>query len=131
MRVEIAEGRASCRAAGQASLDETVRMVAAAITEAQARGAVELVADISGLTGLGNPSVAERFFAVERWADAGAGRIKLAIIARPELIDSRRFGATHALNRGLVAEIFASAEEAHAWLDRQRIAGGDGRRTRG
>jgi hypothetical protein len=53
------------------------------------------------------------------WASIARG-LRLAVVARAELIDPERFGITVARNRGLSANVFTSEAEAIDWLlDRQ------------
>jgi hypothetical protein len=42
--------------------------------------------------------------------------LRLAVVARPEMIDPHQFGVTVAANRGLVSNIFTAEAEAIAWL---------------
>lgn len=54
---------------------------------------------------------------IERWAHAAQGKILMAIVARAEMIDQRKFCVTVAGNRGLFADVFTTEGEAAAWLD--------------
>jgi hypothetical protein len=51
------------------------------------------------------------------WADEASGGVRLAMVARAEMIDPEKFGVTVAANRGLVSNIFTTELEARAWLD--------------
>ena len=59
----------------------------------------------------------ERYVAIGRWAALAGGSVRLAVVARAEMIDAGKFGVIVARNRSLVAEIFTSEAEAAAWLD--------------
>ena len=80
--------------------EETVRL-----------GASRVLLDARGVGG--DVSTTDRF-------DLGvaSARIpaKVALIARPSMIDPERFGETVASNRGAVGRVFASEAEAVAWL---------------
>jgi hypothetical protein len=40
----------------------------------------------------------------------------LAVVANPDMIDERHIGVMAARNQGLQANVFATEEEAQAWL---------------
>ncbi len=103
------------RPSGHLSLDEAIALVSEAISFAASRGIPRLLADTTGLTGFPSPSTLQRFEMAEQWAAASRG-LRLVVVARPELIDPSRFGVTVARNRGLTANVFASAPEAIEWL---------------
>ncbi|MFO0960512.1 MAG: hypothetical protein U0800_24270 [Isosphaeraceae bacterium] len=112
------EGRRGIyRPVGTVTLDEAVRLVGEAITAARSARIDGLLADITGLTGFDPPDTFQRFRAIEAWVEAAAGRVCLAVVAPPEMIDPRKFGVTVASNRGMVSNIFADEDEALAWLD--------------
>jgi hypothetical protein len=113
---ELIEDRAVFRPSGQVSLDEAIQLVTSAITFARERHIRKLLVVTSGLKGFEPPSITDRYFFVQEWALAAKGAVRVAVVARPEMIDSRKFGVTVAVNRGLVGDVFASEEEALAWL---------------
>lgn len=117
---EIIGRRALYRPVGVVSLDEAAGMVATAIARSIEKGATELLADIRGLTGFPSPNTTQQYFLATEWATSAQGRFRLAIVARPETMDSARFGETVAYNRGLVARTFVTEGEAAAWLDGER-----------
>ena len=108
------------RPAGYVSFDEAVLCVRAAIAFARARQAADLLVDTTALTGFPCPDTFQRFLAAVAWADEAYGQLRLAMVARPEMIDERKFGVTVAANRGLVSNIFETEAEARAWLDAPR-----------
>lgn len=113
----IAGRRGSFRPVGDVSLDVGVELVTQAILYARAQNIRELLVNVTGLTGFDSPSIVDRFMFIEKWAHAAQGRVRMAMVARPEMIDQRKFGVTVAANRGLVADVFTTEEEAVAWLD--------------
>ena len=114
---EIIDGRAAYRPVGDVSLARVIRMVTDAITCARERNCREILIVTTALTGFESPSITERYFFVQEWVLASGGAVRVAMVVRPDMIDPRKFGVTVAANRGLTAEVFASAEEAVAWLD--------------
>ena len=109
------EGYAIYRPAGQLSFDEAVATISEGLRYAASRQIERLLVDSTKLTGFPAPSVWQRFWMAEEWAAVQA-RLRLAVVARPDLIDPSRFGVTVALNRGLVANVFSSEAEAIRWL---------------
>jgi hypothetical protein len=118
--VHVEGGVARFRPAGEADLDEAIEMVTAALHHCREIGCRRLLADISGLSGFKRPSTAERFFLVEKWAAAAAGKVTLSLVLAPEIIDPQKIGVTMALNRGLISEVFTNPDEALAWLSSTR-----------
>jgi hypothetical protein len=113
-------GRGLYRPVGSVSLDEAVARVRAAIAVARSNQARDLLVDTTALTGFPSPDTFQRFLAVVEWAEEARGGLRLAMVARAEMIDPENFGVTVAANRGLVSNIFTTAVEARAWLDARR-----------
>lgn len=110
-------GRAVYRPVGSVSFDEVVALVRAAIAAARSNQARDLLVDTTALTGFSSPDTFQRFLAVVEWAEEARGSVRLAMVARAEMIDPQRFGLTVAANRGLVSSIFTTEGDARAWLD--------------
>jgi hypothetical protein len=113
----LVAGRAFYRPSGTVSFDTAVNWVAAAIEAARREQVAELLVDSTALFGFATPDTFQRFLAVVNWAEVAQGRLRLAMVAREELIDPQRFGVTVGLNRNLVNNIFTAESEAIAWLD--------------
>ena len=114
----IVEGRRGIyRPVGSVSFREAATLVRAAIAVARSKEAEELLVDTTALTGFPSPDTFERYLAVVGWAEEARGGVRLAMVARAEMIDPRRFGVTVAANRSLVSNIFTTEEEARAGLD--------------
>ena len=112
-----AEGEfAAFRPSGDVLLHQALAMVGLAIRLSREQHVKKLLVDTSGWTGLRSPTVADRFFFVNEWAEAASGMVQVAVVARSELIDSQRFGVTVARNYGLRANVFLSEQEALDWL---------------
>lgn len=101
---------------GNATLEDAVARISSAIEFCREQKIRKMLIDITGLTGLRVPNVIDRFWAVRDWAESARGAVMIAMIAPPELIDSRKFGATVAHNLGLRVEHFKSRQLALDWL---------------
>lgn len=110
-------GHAVYRPVGSVSFEELVALVRAAIAAARSNQARDLLVDTTALTGFASPDTFQRFLAVVEWAEEARGSVRLAMVARPDMIDPNKFGVTVAANRGLVSNIFTTGGEAGAWLD--------------
>jgi hypothetical protein len=75
-----------------------------------------LLVDATGLIDLPIPTLVDRFLMVEDWAQEAKGTVVVAMIAPPEYIHPRKFGVKVALNFGLICDVYASEEDASAWL---------------
>lgn len=102
---------------GSMSFDEAVVAVRAAIAVVRSHQAAELLVDTTGLTGFVSPDTFQRFLAAVGWAEEAGGRLRLAVVARADMIDREKFGVIVAANRLLVSNIFTTESEARAWLD--------------
>ena len=109
------EGYASFRPSGNVSFRNAVGIIAKALSLAAGNGISHLLVDTTKLTGFPYPETYERYFMATEWANHSRG-LRLAVIARPELIDPYRFGVTVARNRGLISDVFTAEPEAIEWL---------------
>jgi hypothetical protein len=105
------------RPMGHVTFDEAVALVRAAIATARSHQVRDLLVDTTALDGFPSPDTFQRFLAAVEWADEASGRVRLAMVARPEMIDPAKFGVTVAGNRGLVTNIFTAEEAARDWLE--------------
>ena len=112
--------RGHYRPAGSVSFDQAVTHVRAAIAAARWKELTELLVDTTAWTGFASPDTFQRFLAAVAWAEEARGSLRLAMVARPEMIDPRKFGVTVAANRGLESNIFPTEAEARDWLDARR-----------
>jgi hypothetical protein len=103
------------RPSGEVTFNEAIDIVAEGLSFASSRQVDHLVVDTTGLTGFASPTIWERFAMSAKWASAAPG-LRVALVARPELIDPARFGVTVARNRGLFTDVFSSEAEAIEWL---------------
>jgi hypothetical protein len=116
-------GRGIYRHVGSVSFDEAVALVRTAIALARSNQVRDLLVDTTALTGFPSPNTFERFLAAVEWAKEARGNLRLAMVARAEMIDPHKFGVTVAANRGLESNIFTTDVEARAWLDAGRGRG--------
>ena len=114
---EIVGDRGYFRPSGSGSLDQAVKMIDAALRVACTRGLREVVVNVTGLTGFASPSVGTRYTFIQQWARIAGGRVRLALVARPEHIDPEKFGVIVAANRGWDANVFVSEADALVWLE--------------
>ena len=87
-----------------------------AIVFCRENGIRRLFIDTTKLTGVKALGTADRFRLGERLARDARAAVKLAILARPEMIDPTLFAVTVARNRGLFVNGFSSESEAWKWL---------------
>lgn len=113
----IADGRGIFRPSGSISLDGAIALIESAIAHARKLGLRQLLAETRNLTGHGPPNTFQRYYLMNRWLEAAAGQVQLALIVRPEMMDPQRFAIKVAENRGFVTNAFVAEEEAVAWLD--------------
>ena len=102
---------------GQVSLKQAVELVTEGIAYARLLSIPKLLIDITNLTGFEPPNVFSRYLIIHEWARASAKIVHVAIVARPESIDHRKFGTTVALNIGFKADIFTTEGDALIWLE--------------
>ena len=112
----LEEGRGRYRPQGTVSFDKAVALIRGAIAAALRNQVRGLLVDTTALDGFASPDTFDRFLAVVEWADEGSGGLRLAMVARAEMIHPQKFGVLVAANRRLVSNIFATEAEARAWL---------------
>jgi hypothetical protein len=96
-------------------LDQTVELVVAAIRHALTQGQPHLLVDAAAVV-FAPPSLAVRHRIVRQWAEAANGRLRLAVVVRPDCIDPEHFGVVAAANFGLAGQVFDQEPDALAWL---------------
>ena len=119
MRLEhfgVVGDHAEYRPAGRVSQAEMAQLVGSAIDLARERQVRKLLVVTTELTGFEPPNIVDRYFFIREWAAAADRSVRVAMVARREMIDPQKFGVTVAANNGMVADIFESEEAALAWL---------------
>jgi len=114
------------RPIAQVSFEQAVDMVAEAIANARDSGLADMLANTTGLTGFTPPSVIARYSMSTKWAQTSGSTLRVALVARPELIDPQKIGVLMMQNRGGSGDVFSNEAEALAWLDARL---GPGQRT--
>ena len=104
------------RPAGRFSLDQAVKLITSAIAHSREQGIQRLLINTCGFSGFEPPSTLDRYFFVKEWARTAGGKVEVAMVARLEMIDPRRFGVMVATVSGWVADVFLSEDEALVWL---------------
>jgi hypothetical protein len=100
---------------------EAVALFTAVIRRMVAEGQPHLLLDVVH-AGFAPPDMLERLAMVREWAQAADGRLRIAMVARPEYIDPERFGIVAAGNFGLAGQVFEREADAIAWLHDERAA---------
>jgi len=108
---EIVGDRAEYRPTGDVSLPEMVQLVGSALVFAREQQIEKLLVVTSGLTGFKPPLTVDRYYFIQEWAEVSGHIVSTAVVARPEMINFRKFGVTVAFNNGFIADIFASEDE--------------------
>lgn len=121
MRVETVEGIPAARLGAIPVFADAVPLVTTLIRQLVAQGEPHLLMD-ARLVRFGAPSLVERLGMMREWADATQGRVRIALLTRPEHIDPERFGIVAAGNFGLAAHVFDVEADAIDWLRAERAA---------
>jgi hypothetical protein len=118
---EVLEGYAVFRPTGQVSIGRAVELVTEGIAFARSLDVRKLLVDITNLTGFEPPGVVLRYFLIHEWARAADRSVFIALVTRPEMIDSemadsRKIGTAVAADIGFTADVFTTEEDALNWL---------------
>ena len=111
------------RVTGEFSLAEARRTFLEMLGGVAQHKVQKVLFDGRGITG--EPSTMERFYhgefaakAVVSFATRGVSRAtRFAYVLQEPVLDSRRFGETVAVNRGMFVRAFDNLEDALAWLE--------------
>ncbi len=113
---KIVGDHAEYRPTGHVSLSQAAQLMTSALVFAREQHIGKLLVVASGLTGFRPPLIADRYFFFKEWAEASGHVVRAAIVCPPEMIDPQKFGVTVAANNSFIADVFASEDEALAWL---------------
>lgn len=114
---EVVGSRGFLRLRGEMTLAAGVDLVLAAIQTARRMGLRDLLVDAADLSGFRSPNLGQRYFLMQKWAEAAGGAVHVAMVLRAELIDPGRFGVSVGENLGMVNNVFETEAAALAWLD--------------
>ena len=123
---EIVGSRGFYRPIAQVTFEQAVDLVAQAIDGARERGLADLLANTTGFTGFAIPSVFARYSMATKWAQSGGSKLRVAVVARADLMDPQKIGVLMLENGGGSGDVFSNETEALAWLDARL---GPGQRT--
>jgi hypothetical protein len=122
VRMEVVDGVPVARlTSAHTVFDRAVDQLAGVIRRAVAEGQPHLLLDVGDIA-FDAPTLADRLRMVRLWAEAADGRLRIAMVARPEFIDAERFGVVAAGKFGLAGQVFEREDEAIAWLRDERAA---------
>jgi hypothetical protein len=105
------------RPVGTMSFEQAVETVAEAMRHARSLDLQDLLVNTSGLAGFPTPDVFARYTLANRWAESAGASLRVALVARAELIDPQKIGVLMAQNRGVSGDVFSNEASAIAWLD--------------
>lgn len=105
------------RPVAQVTFEQAVDLIETAIAHARKLGLVDLLANSTRLTGFTPPSVFARYAMATRWVGAAGVTLRVAIVARAELIDAQKIGVLIVHNRGGTGDVFTNESDALKWLD--------------
>ena len=117
---EHAGVRAYYRPVGTVTFEQAVDLVAAAMKHARAVGCVELLVNTLGFTGFGPPSTIARYGMAMKWVESAGAALRVALVARPDIVDPQKIGLLMAQNRGASGDVFVDEVQAIRWLDERR-----------
>lgn len=92
-----------------------ITLVADVIRRTVAQGHPHLLVDAADTT-FDPPSLVVRLRMVREWAEAADGRLRVAVVVRPDCVDPDHFGVIVAGNFGLPGQVFEQEADAIAWL---------------
>ncbi|HEX7323779.1 MAG TPA: hypothetical protein VF292_00300 [Rhodanobacteraceae bacterium] len=95
--------------------EQDVAAIREALVRAEAAGIDMALVDITAVH-RGPPTLAEIHWSVREWATATCGTARVALVARAEFRDPRRFGTIVAMNHGLTFRVFTDETSALGWL---------------
>ena len=107
---------AEFRPVASAPLLRCIGMIKAAIEFAREGGIAKLLVDTTGLSGFTPPGTLDRIWMAHQFARTAGSAVKVALVARPELIHPEKIGVMVARNRGMLTDVFSDEDAARAWL---------------
>lgn len=114
----IEQGIACYRPQGEVSLTEGVEFISDAIAYCREQGRSLLLINVLGLHGHAVPTLVDRYWMAQDWAQAADGDVIVCVVARAEHIDPQKYGVMVATDAGLTCNVYTDEARAFAWLDR-------------
>ena len=109
--------RAFYRPIEEVSFERALDMCVGAINAARELGLFDIVVNSLGLSGFGPPDVFARYTMATRFVESAGSSLRVAIVARPEIMDPQKIALLMMQNRGVDCECFTNEAEALKWLD--------------
>jgi hypothetical protein len=116
-RFEMFGDIAIFRVHGDVPFAAAMQSVTTAITSAQQQRIGKLMIVTLELSTMKPPSIATRHLLAREWAIAAGASMRVAIVAKVEMIDPQKLGVIVARNFGATANAFTTEQDAIAWLD--------------
>jgi hypothetical protein len=104
------------RVAGDIPFATAMQSITAAIESARRQRVGKFLIVTLELTTMASPSIATRHVLAREWASAAGGGMRVALVAKAEMIDPQKLGVMVARNFGAIADAFTSEADAIAWL---------------
>jgi len=105
------------RPVGMMSWEQAVEVVGEGMRHARSLELVDLLVNTMGLAGFPTPDVFARYSLASKWAENAGATLRVALVARADLIDPQKIGVLMAQNRGVNGDVFSTESAAIAWLD--------------
>ena len=114
--IKVVDECAFCRPEGQTTLEDAVMLMEQAIAYTREKQLPKLLFNGQQLNGIRSPSLPERYFISRQFATVAQGKVQMALVIHPHLIDPEKFGIKVARNAGMNADVFDNEPDALAWL---------------
>ena len=101
---------------GPYTLVEAVELVTHAIAWCHEHKMPRLLADVTRIYGFPVPTLIDRFWMVQDWAQAGGSTVTVSMVVHAHYIDPGKFGIRAARDAGLHCDVFPVHDDAIAWL---------------
>jgi hypothetical protein len=105
------------RPVGMVTFEQAIQTVAEGMRHARSLELADLLVNTSGLSGFPTPDVFARYSLASKWAESAGASLRVALVARAEIIDPEKIGVLMAQNRGVSGDVFTNEAAAIAWLD--------------
>jgi len=101
---------------GPFTLVDAVDHVTRAIAWCHEHQQPRLLLDLTRICGFPVPTLIDRFWMAQDWAQASGSTVTAAMVAHAHYIDPNKFGVRAARDAGLQCDVFTLHEDAIAWL---------------
>jgi hypothetical protein len=115
-RFEMLGDIAVFRVHGDIPFATAMQSIAQAIASARHQRIGKFLIVTLELSTMKAPSIATRHVLAREWASAAGGSMRVALVAKAEVIDPQKLGVMVARNFGAIADAFTSEADAISWL---------------